>query len=151
MEKKFKKKDKILIADLTIKSKLDNLVIIREFIEKNISYLNIDANEVSKIILAVDEACSNIIRHAYKNNPEGTIKIDIYKSNNDLIIEIFDDGISFNPADVREPDISEFARQKKSGGFGVYLIKKLMDEVIYSRDYKGKNLLRLVKKLANDK
>ncbi len=101
-----------------------------------------------KIILAVDEACTNIIKHAYKYSPNGNIIISIKFADPKFEISITDEGNHFNPASIPEPDIKEFYKQKKVGGLGMYLIKKLMDEVQYSTLTENKNQVILIKYLT---
>lgn len=149
MKDNYNNSEKRKIAEITIASSLSNLSEIRKFVEKNIIDLNLNSTEVAKIVLAVEEACSNVVRHAYLNNPDKLIKISIYASQTELIIEIYDSGKSFDISLIKDPDIKQFVKQKKSGGFGVYLIKKIMDEAVYSKDPNGNNVLKLVKRLKN--
>ena len=102
---------------------------------------------IGKIILAVDEACTNIIKHAYKYSPNGNIHISIKFADTKFEISITDEGLHFNPVMVPEPDIQEYYKQKKVGGLGVFLIKKLMDEVTYHTLTGNKNQVVLVKYL----
>lgn len=138
----------ILNEQLKIKSKTENLSEVRQFTEEFASLVGFSDDVINKIILAVDEACTNIIKHAYKNSPEGDIVISFVFENNKLSISILDNGNHFEPNKIPEPDIKEFYKQKKSGGLGMYLMKKLMDEVIYSTSSGNYNQVTLVKYLS---
>jgi serine/threonine-protein kinase RsbW len=116
---------------LVVKSKTDNLAAIRDFISSTAASAGIPAEVIGDIILAVDEACTNIIKHAYKSYPDGEITIKLEYSDKKFTIKLIDHGDSFNPTLVPQPDIQKYYRQRKVGGLGVYLMKSLMDEVKY--------------------
>ncbi len=140
--------DNILKKEIAIKSKTENLTDVREFTESFARQVGFSDDIINKIILAVDEACTNIIKHAYKNSPEGDILISFSFEKNKLSISILDNGNHFEPNKIPEPDIKEFYKQKKSGGLGMYLMKKLMDEVIYTTSSGKFNQVTLVKYLS---
>lgn len=119
------------IKTLNVKSRTENLSLIRDFINSSASEINIPKDIVENIILAVDEACTNIIKHAYKNAPDGNILIKVKPTSKKFVVSIIDNGISFNPDTVPEPDLQKYYRQKRVGGLGIYLMKTLMDEVKY--------------------
>lgn len=132
--------------ELSVKSSTDNLSIIRDFIKNTALSLGYSNAVIGNIILAVDEACTNIIKHAYKYSPSGDIQIELNRINNKFIITILDNGIEFDPNLIPEPDIKEYYKQRRIGGLGMYLMKKMMDEVVYSK-YKNKNQVKMVKYL----
>lgn len=138
----------ILKKEIIVKSSTENLIQIRKFTESVAQESGFPEDEIGKIILAVDEACTNIIKHAYKYSPEGEIKITITFDSNKLVISIVDHGNHFDPNVIPEPDIKEYYKQKKSGGLGMFLIKKLMDEVVYSTTTGNKNQVTLIKYLS---
>jgi serine/threonine-protein kinase RsbW len=142
-----KGKEKNLERDLVVKSSTDNLSIIREFTTSSASECGCGEELTGKIILAVDEACTNIIKHAYKYSSNGDIGINIRFTNSTLYITITDSGEHFNPNAVPAPNLMEYQKQKKSGGLGIFLMKKLMDEVNYKILKDNKNQVELVKHL----
>lgn len=119
------------IKTLNVKSRTENLSLIRDFINSSASEINIPKDIVENIILAVDEACTNIIKHAYKYSPDGDILIKVKPSSTKFVISIIDNGISFEPDTVPEPDLQKYYRQRRVGGLGIYLMRTLMDEVKY--------------------
>ncbi len=133
--------------ELSVKSTTDHLSQIREFTKSAAKQCGFSEDVIGKIILAVDEACTNIIKHAYKYSNEGNINISVKFAESKFEIAITDEGIHFNPDTIPEPDIKEYYKQKKVGGLGVYLIKKLMDEVKYATLTGNKNQVTLVKYL----
>lgn len=116
---------------LIVKSRTENLSAIRDFIASAARNAGIDEETVENIMLAVDEACSNIIKHAYKLDPEGEIKIGLEFLDDKFTVTIQDRGISFEPDMIPEPDLQKYYRQRRVGGLGMYLMKSLMDEVKY--------------------
>lgn len=134
--------------ELIVKSSTDNLAQIRDFTKQAADECGCSEETAGKIVLAVDEACTNIIKHAYNFSPNGKICCNIKYDNTKFLVSITDDGLHFDPNNVPEPDIVEYYKQKKVGGLGIYLIKKLMDEVIYSTKSGNKNEVVLVKYLT---
>jgi serine/threonine-protein kinase RsbW len=132
---------------LKVKSRTENLSVIRDFVSSVASEVNIPKDVVENIILAVDEACTNIIKHAYKFSPDGEIIVKIKTSKSKFEIKILDYGINFEPEKVPEPDLQKYYRQRRVGGLGIYLMKTLMDEVKYSTVPGKYNEVSLVKNI----
>lgn len=131
----------------TIQSRTDHLLEVREFVLEAARQFGFEEEEASKIVLAVDEACTNIIKHAYKNAPNKKIEITIYRNNGEFEVRIVDEGKSFDPATVNLPDIKDQLAHYRRGGLGVYLIRTLMDKVEYNLGKDNKNEVRLTKYL----
>lgn len=133
--------------ELKIKSRTENLTKVREFISSVIQEINASQDIAGDVILAVDEACTNIIKHAYRFFPDGEIKIKIKYSPNKIKVEITDQGEPFSPDTVPTPDLKKYFEEKRVGGLGMYLMKSLMDSVEY-KSVPGKfNQVFLTKKL----
>jgi serine/threonine-protein kinase RsbW len=124
-------KGKIKEKKLVVKGRTENLAKIRMFIQEIASSVGFTQESIDNMMLAVDEACTNIIKHAYKSYPDGEIIIKIKYEDKKLVITIIDYGKSFAPESIPEPDIQEYYRQHKVGGLGIYLMRTLMDEVEY--------------------
>jgi serine/threonine-protein kinase RsbW len=116
---------------LKVKSKTENLSIIRDFINSSAADAGLKADVIESIILAVDEACTNIIKHAYKSFPDGELIIKTKSTLDRFVISITDFGNSFEPEMIPEPDLQKYYRQRRVGGLGMYLMKTLMDDVKY--------------------
>ena len=119
-------------SELRVKSKTENLSAIRDFVSENAQNAGIPMAKAEDIMLAVDEACTNIIKHAYKLSPEGEIRINIEYNKEKFTITIIDYGKSFEPETVPLPDLQKYYREHKVGGLGIYLMKSLMDDVKYT-------------------
>jgi anti-sigma regulatory factor (Ser/Thr protein kinase) len=83
--------------------------------------------DCDKICLAVDEACSNVIRHSYKDRPDGKIIIKCSFESGSLSISVRDFGEKFDAKTIQTPDPKEV----KPGGLGIHMIRSVMDEVDY--------------------
>jgi serine/threonine-protein kinase RsbW len=114
------------------------------------------ADEVSKIEMAVDEACSNVLEHAYSpkkkgrpgwQHPNPEIRLDVRLVGDKLIIEITDHGQTFDFSSYSPPNLEKHIENMNRGGFGISIMRKFMDEVTYASSDQTGNTLRLVKYL----
>jgi serine/threonine-protein kinase RsbW len=128
----FQKNNTVKTKKLTVKSKTENLSAIRDFVSSYVAEAGIAQDVIENIILAVDEACTNIIKHAYHSVPDGEIIIKLKTTGSKLIVSITDFGNSFAPEKIPEPDLQKYYRQRRVGGLGMYLMKTLMDDVKYN-------------------
>ena len=135
----------------TILSQTDNLLEVREFVSDAARQFGFNDEDVANIVLAVDEACTNIIKHAYQYAPDKEISIDIVRTNGAFEVRIKDKGKNFDPDALRVPDLKQNLSQHRRGGLGVYLMKKLMDKVEYNFVSGMNNEVSLVKYLAKSK
>lgn len=130
---------------MTVQASTENLAEVRNFVAKHASTFGFKKEEISDMRLAVDEAFTNIIKHAYGNDENQSVKIALSENDNTFAISLFDTGKSFSMDNYQEPDLEEKIRQKKRGGVGVYLIRQLMDEVNYLKEG-NENIIRMTKK-----
>ncbi|MCD4718831.1 MAG: ATP-binding protein [Desulfobacula sp.] len=130
---------------LSVMSHPKNLKHIRSMMADITLKTGLSKEDSGSIILAVDEACSNIIRHSYENDYNRKIDIAVILETNSLTISIIDDGIKFDINSIEPRDTSLL----KPGGLGIYIIKQVMDTVEYSRTSKGFNKIKMVKKLLS--
>jgi len=134
--------------ELKIPSQSDNLAIIRDVVAKVASRIGFDTDEASKIELAVDEACTNVIKHAYANNSNQMIEVSIKVDQKKLIIIVADKGKGFNPDKIKLPDLNESIKEGRKGGLGLCLIKTLMDKVEFEIKPGTKNQVKMIKYIS---
>ncbi len=132
---------------ITIESRTERLIAVREFVGEAAKDFGFSDEEISKIALAVDEACTNVIKHAYRFDPTKSITVTIKRDDALFEVDILDTGKQFNPADIHPPDMKEYLSHFRRGGLGVYLMKSLMDRVEYNIEPGKKNEVRLIKYL----
>ena len=109
--------------------------------------IGVSENILFDIRLAIEEAVTNTIRHGYDDRHTHTIRLTTELRNGNLILQVEDDAKAFNPLKAPDPDLNLPIEKKQPGGLGIYLIKKVMDDVEYER-VDGKNILRMKKMLA---
>ncbi len=133
---------------LHVPSSTDNLAMIRDFVSKVGEKAGFDEKEVMKLSLAVDEACANVIEHAYGDIPiKGQVRVRVTFDADEVIIEVVDTGKGFDPSQLPVKDVEQLVRERRSGGLGWRLIRSVMDEVHYQMVPGEKNELRMVKKI----
>ena len=135
------------ILNLCITSQTKNLNLVREFVASAAKDAGFDEITINNIIIAVDEACTNIIKHAYENKPDNSVDVSITFDNNKFNIIIKDKGKSFDPSKISSPNMNEYFKQYKVGGLGIHLMRSLMDEVIYNSKPNEYNQMVLSKQL----
>jgi len=150
MPKQFKKSVKNnKIFRIKLPSETANLDIIRKFVSGIAENLGFSDDDIYKIELAVDEACSNVIKHAYRNmknnRKEKIIDITVKIKPKQLEIIVADKGKGFHPEKLREPKIEEYMKKMKRGGLGIYLMKSMMDEVKFKIKPGVRNEVKLIK------
>lgn len=130
---------------LRLPSQKDNLELIRNFVAGVAKKVGFDAEDVNKVELAIDEACTNVIEHAYENDDSQDIDIAIQINYDKFSIVVTDKGRSFSPKDISMPDMGRYLAELRVGGLGIYLMKTLMDEVEYHSEPGVGNEVRMVK------
>jgi anti-sigma regulatory factor (Ser/Thr protein kinase) len=131
---------------VTFPGRLESLAKIREFVVAAAISAGFDDSEIYAVELAVDEACANIIEHAYGGEDQGNIQCTCRVKQGDLIIILRDQGKPFDPDQIPEPNIGAPLDELKEGGAGLYLMRKMMDEVEFDFKPEEGNILRMVKR-----
>src|SRR6267378_1957416 len=123
-----------------------HLAEIRDFIQEVGEKIQIPGKVLANTKLAVDEACTNVVKHGYKGRT-GFIEVIVTGNLREFHIEIRDQGESFDLRNVKSPDLKMYVETRKRGGLGVFLMNQLMDEVRYRGGADG-NMLTMSKRLA---
>ncbi len=132
---------------LDVPSSTENLAIIRDFVTRIGTQAGLGEADVAKLELAVDEACANVIEHAYGHDVRKQVAIRAVFDEETLSINVTDTGRGFDPSTVNEEDLRSLVEHRRTGGLGLRLINTLMDEVHYDVEPGKKNELRMVKKI----
>jgi serine/threonine-protein kinase RsbW len=132
---------------LQVPSSTRNLALIRQFVGRVAEQAGLDEGERGKIELAVDEACANVIEHAYGHDVAKEVIVRASFDTDAVRISVIDTGAGFDPLEVPEEELQELARQGRHGGLGLRLIRSLMDEVRYEIQPGTKNELHMIKRL----
>ena len=132
---------------LSIPSHPRYLQLVRGVFKKVGAIMNLPATEAENIILAVDEACANVIKHSYKNLPPGKINLYLEILPAKLQVTIEDFGCKSDPARMQPRDIDDI----KPGGLGLHIIDCVMDSVHFDCASTTRNQLQLVKRFGHNK
>ncbi len=125
------KKNKSRTNKIILNGELSNLEKARNFIYKSALDFGFTENDSFQIALAIDEACTNIMKHSYQFDNTKKFSIEVKPYGKEFQIVIMDEGSSFNPTDVEIVNILDILKNKQKGGFGIFLITRIMDSIQY--------------------
>jgi serine/threonine-protein kinase RsbW len=117
---------------------------LRSFLQQALDEARLNETEKHQVTLAVEEVCANLIIHSHGCNPEDNIQLEIKNSESKLIVEITDQGTAFNILNYEIPDLKKVMVEKRKGGLGIILVRKIMDEIEFESE-NGTNTCRLIK------
>jgi anti-sigma regulatory factor (Ser/Thr protein kinase) len=127
-------------------AKFEYLDEIREYVGDIARRGGFGAKDVYNIQLATDEAASNIIEHAYEGVADGILDLSCSMDEDAIKIILIDYGAPYDPSAVPIPDIKADLSERKIGGLGIFLMRKLMDEVHYEPRADRSNVLTMTKR-----
>ena len=130
-----------VLTSLKVSAKMENLGRLIESVSGCAKAQGFDQERISKIELAAEEALVNIIHYAYPERP-GDVEMICQVDRGRFIIEIIDSGIPFDVTAMPDPDVTACIPEREPGGLGIFLMKKVMDEVRYRRE-NDRNILTL--------
>jgi serine/threonine-protein kinase RsbW len=133
------------MSNITFPAKFEFLDEIREFVAQVAREGGFSEKVIYSLQLAADEAASNIIEHAYEGVSNAKLDITCDMQGDTLVITMHDTGKPFDPSKVKQPNLKADLSDRQIGGLGVYLMRKLMDEVSYTSNSKTGNLLTMTK------
>jgi sigma-B regulation protein RsbU (phosphoserine phosphatase) len=130
--------------ELRVPARADQLRVIRAAVRNQAEMAGCSEQCVGDVVMAVDEACQNIIRHAYDGKPGGEIVLAIERRSGELVFSLRDFAPPVDPRKIRPRELDDV----RPGGLGTHLIRQVMDEAEYLRPPSGAgNLLRMVKRI----
>jgi anti-sigma regulatory factor (Ser/Thr protein kinase) len=118
---------------------------VRDVSRKMAEAAGFDEATAKKIALAVDEAATNVLEHAYHGEPGRLVEIWFGGAGPEFEVDVCDAGERVDPKDVPRVDLRQFANERRTGGLGVHLMGKIMDSVTFRREG-GRNLCCLIKR-----
>lgn len=130
-------------------SSTKNLALLRNFIEAKASAFGFDESTINQIILSVDEACTNIIKHAHKYNDKEIIEVETHSDNSEFKIVMKYKGKGFDPNNLDNPIMKDYFDKFKIGGLGVPIMKKFMNKIEFVHKNSEYNSLTLIKFLQS--
>lgn len=133
---------------LVIPSNLADLPRVLDFVRRACREANLDDDAVFACELATDEACTNIIEHAYGGRHDGEIQVTCSCAEGIFEIRLHDHGQAFEPTEVTQPVFSRTLAERQPGGLGLHFMRSLMDEVHFEFDETGGNTLIMKKRVG---
>ena len=133
------------MKELTIEATVENITPVTDFVNGLLEEFDCPLKAQTQIDVAIDELFGNIAHYAYdpKTGP-ATVQVEVQEDPMAVIITFIDHGKPYDPLSGKDPDLTLPLEERKEGGLGVFLVKKVMDDVRY--EYKeGRNILRIKK------
>ncbi|MEB3285729.1 MAG: ATP-binding protein [Candidatus Sericytochromatia bacterium] len=130
---------------IRLTSNLDHVGVARDFVAEIAKAVPMTERQVYELELAVDEALTNVVEHACEGREDAYVELAVSHTDAQFTILITHDGASFDPGTQPDVDLKAYIAERRVGGLGLFLIKKLMDEVEYSTGDDGLSRIRLVK------
>lgn len=131
------------LLELRVPARADRMVVVRDTVRSAARFCGFDEPTAQDIVLAVGEACQNVILHAYDGRGDGPILLDILDDVDRMILRVTDFGPAVAPAAVRPRPLQEL----RPGGLGTHFIHALMDSADFGRSPNGVgNVLQMTKK-----
>jgi anti-sigma regulatory factor (Ser/Thr protein kinase) len=132
---------------LSVTSQFDRLAEIADFVADAACACGLNEAQTYDVQMAVDEACTNVIEHAYRGKPGGAIQIACEKRGKEFVVTIQDFGARFDPKKVESPKTDDPLSKRRIGGLGLFFMRKLMDRVEFDFESGRGNRLTMTKKI----
>jgi len=139
--------NQVEIKKFRLQNQLSELETINQYLDELASLWGLSVPFIMTLTLALEEAFSNIVNYGFQDNQSHEIELIFEKQKNNLSISLIDDGIPFDPTLTADPDINLPAEERKIGGLGVFLIRKMMDKVDYQRQ-ESHNIFKMEKTIT---
>lgn len=130
---------------LRVPSRTEYLALVRDVARRMAEISGFDAVQSEQLALAVDEASTNVIEHAYRGAGDRTVELGFRNEGDDLCVDVLDQGDAVLPASVPEVDLRRYASERRTGGLGMHLMGRIMDSVTFRRTARG-NVCCMVKR-----
>jgi serine/threonine-protein kinase RsbW len=130
---------------LRVPSRTEYLATIRDVTRRMAEVAGFDGAQADQLALAVDEASTNVIEHAYRGAPDRRIELRFHEGGDELRVDVVDDGEAVDPRAVPQVDLRRYASERRTGGLGMHLMGRIMDSVTFRRTARG-NVCCMVKR-----
>jgi sigma-B regulation protein RsbU (phosphoserine phosphatase) len=132
-----------LLLELRFPAQADRMAVVRDTVRGAARLCGFDEPTTQDIVLAVGEACQNVILHSYADRDDGQILLDIRRGGEGMILRVVDFGPPVDPNRVKPRDLQDL----RPGGLGTHFIREIMDSADFSPTADGKgNVLQMTKK-----
>ena len=132
------------VLQLRFPARAAELKRVRDAVRESSKGCGCSAKSTADIVLATDEACQNIIRHAYRGDSDNVIELEVEHRGDRLVVSLIDHAPTIDPSQVKPRDLEDI----RPGGLGTHFIRRVMDEVEFLKPPSGSgNLLRMVRRI----
>jgi|YelNatPaOPRAMG01_1025707.scaffolds.fasta_scaffold01323_20 serine/threonine-protein kinase RsbW len=128
---------------LVLPAEASHLLSFLDIVEGFAKSLAFSSKKTQKIVLIMEEAILNVMNHAYSDGEPGPVEIRCWEEDESIVLELRDRGRPFNPVDAANPDLTADLAERPIGGLGIFLIKKIADDVRYRRE-EDENILTMI-------
>jgi serine/threonine-protein kinase RsbW len=118
---------------LRVPSRTEYLALVRDVTRRMAEVSGFDVSAAEQLALAVDEAATNVIEHAYGGAHDRAIELRFSDAGEELQIDVVDDGATVDPRSVPTVDLERYASERRTGGLGMHLMGRIMDSVTFRR------------------
>lgn len=133
------------IEELVVTSALEELPRVIDFVYQICNSAAVPEDVAFACQLAADEACTNIMEHAYDGRPDGVIHVACWVGGDQIHLQFRDKGVAFDPGIIETPDLDRDLTDRQIGGLGLHFMRSLMDEVRFEFDPTTGNRLTMIK------
>jgi anti-sigma regulatory factor (Ser/Thr protein kinase) len=130
---------------ICVPSQTSFLGLVREVTKKMAEMAGFGPGTADRLALAVDEATTNVIEHAYRGAEDREVEVRFEDRGEDFRVDVVDTGQMVDPRAVPRVDLARYASERRTGGLGVHLMEKIMDSVTFRRSAR-RNVCCLVKR-----
>lgn len=130
---------------LRLPATVDNLAQAQDFLDVCTGRLGLDRRLAGKLSIALEEIFVNICHYAYPEKT-GMVELSCLIDGNRFVVEVADEGVAFDAQSVTDPDLSADLDQRRVGGLGWFLVRKMADE-LDCRCENGRNIVRMAMRL----
>ena len=135
-----------LFEELVVTSALDELPRVIDFVSQACEMSAVPEDVAFACQLAADEACTNIMEHAYDGRADGEIRISCWVSEDQVHLQLRDNGVAFDPGIIETPSLDGNLTDRQIGGLGLHFMRSLMDEVRFEFDPTTGNTVTMTKR-----
>jgi len=135
-------------ARIAIRNQMSDLIRVVSFVDAFAAANGVPEDAANALNLCLDEILNNVLSYGFLVPGDHRVTVDLSVAEGRLSAEVVDDGEPFDPTKAPAPDLSSGIRDRPVGGVGLLFVRKLMDEVRYTRR-RGRNRLRISKKFMN--
>ena len=133
-------------TEIVLRNELEELARLEAFVQEAGEREGLSPEVTGRLNLALEEAVVNVVDYAY-GGEQGLIVVTAERRGGRLVFEVRDKGAAFDPTGVEEPDVTLPAEERRPGGLGLFLVRRLMDGVAYER-VGDTNVLTLIKQIG---